>query len=90
VGFLRRLVGGGHSGGADKPAENEPDDTTADADGPDDAERARELEVLREDQARQDDLIRRQQRYASYAWEPPKQGGDRRSDDGQDDGADSR
>jgi hypothetical protein len=81
VGFLRRLFGGGSS--VDQPASDDHagetvGDVTA---GPDEAERAHELEVLREDQARQDDLIRRQQRYAAYSWEPPKQGGERRADD---------
>jgi hypothetical protein len=82
MGFLRRILGGGPAHNDDERAESEGDE-----DGPDEAERAHDLEVLREDQARQDDLIRRQQRYASYAWEPPKQGGDRRADDGQDEGS---
>ena len=47
-----------------------------------DDERARDLELLREDQDRLDDLALRQLRYAEYAWEPPAQGGERRADDG--------
>jgi hypothetical protein len=37
--------------------------------------------VLREDQARFDELAQRQLRYAEYAWQPPAQGGERRADD---------
>jgi hypothetical protein len=44
-------------------------------------ERSHELEVLREEQARLDELAQRQLRYADYAWTPPRQGGDRRADD---------
>ena len=36
-------------------------------------------EVLRRNALRQ--LSQRQLRYAAYAWQPPKQGGDRRADD---------
>jgi hypothetical protein len=28
-----------------------------------------------------DELSQRQLRYAAYAWQPPRQGGDRRADD---------
>lgn len=76
MGFLRRLLGGGDvdeatasSGAPANPAEIEAD------------ERARELELARFEQDRTDDLVRRQQRFASYAWTPPAQGGDRRADD---------
>ena len=48
---------------------------------PDALERQHELEVLREDQARLDELQQRQLRYAQYSWQPPDQGGDRRADD---------
>lgn len=84
---LRRLFGGA-------PAP-EGDDATADEDdaGPasgrpsyeegDAEERARELELLRAEQERLDDLVLRQQRYADRSWVPPAQGGPRRSDDGE-------
>ena len=78
MGFLRRLLGGN----------DEPDDSVvapesapvnpADLDA---AERERELELMRGEQARLDELTQRQLRYAKYAWEPPAQGGDRRADD---------
>lgn len=75
MGFLRRLLGGS------EPAPPAPakalDETDIEAD-----ERAHELEVLREDQARLDELAQRQLRYADYAWTPPAQGGERRADDG--------
>jgi hypothetical protein len=74
MGFLRRLLGGG-------------DPTPGDAATPisqaeiDAEERARELDLARFDQDRTDDLVRRQQRFASYSWTPPAQGGDRRAGD---------
>jgi hypothetical protein len=49
-------------------------------------ERARELDLLKQEQARLDELAQRQMRYADYAWEPPAQGGDRRADDADPDG----
>jgi hypothetical protein len=87
MGFLRRLLGGG-----DRAAEDESADVDAVGDGDDApfdrgqldaAERAHELEVLRAEQERLDELTQRQLRYASYAWQPPAQGGDRRADDGE-------
>jgi hypothetical protein len=45
-------------------------------------ERQRELDVLRDEQERLDELAKRQLRYAEYAWQPPAQGGERRADDG--------
>jgi hypothetical protein len=45
-------------------------------------ERAHELEVIKGEQARLDDLQQRQLRYAQYAWQPPAQGGERRAEDG--------
>ena len=85
---LRRLFGGG------PPAAEGRDATAAAIDpaspsGPPSAdeidaeERARELELLRAEQERLDDLIVRQQRYADQSWVPPSQGGPRRSDDGE-------
>ena len=46
-------------------------------------ERNHELQILRDEQARLDDLSQRQLRYAQYAWQPPAQGGTRRADDGE-------
>jgi hypothetical protein len=76
MGFLKRLLGGGSSG-SDEPASPPPDDPV-DVDA---VERAHELELARSEQDRLDDLSQRQLRYADYAWEPPKQGGERRADD---------
>jgi hypothetical protein len=76
VGFLRRLLGGDRDEPSGSP--------TADATGSGDVEadeRRHELEILREEQERMDDLTRRQLRYADYAWTPPAEGGDRRADD---------
>ena len=79
MGFLRRILGGG--GAADAPeAKAAPSDPTDQAQL-DAEERARDLELLREEQARMSELTRRQLRYADHAWRPPDQGGERRSGD---------
>lgn len=79
MGFLRRLLRGEPSSPSSEssPVEDQPG---ADGDGDAD-EHARDVDLLREDQERLDDLARRQLRYAQYAWEPPAQGGERRADD---------
>lgn len=70
--FLKRLLGGP----ADEPeATRDPAEVDAD-------ERAHELELLRAEQSRLDELRQRQLRYADRAWTPPAQGGERRADDG--------
>ena len=77
---LRRLFGGGES-----PAKSEeppPDATAIAAD-----EREYELDLLRSEQERLDDLAQRQLRYAEYAWEPPRQGGERRAEDADEPGS---
>jgi hypothetical protein len=79
MGFLRRLFGWDDTS-------NPRRDIEADADEPDPAaldasEREHELEVLRAEQDRLDELTQRQLRYADYAWQPPAQGGERRADD---------
>ena len=72
--FLRRLFGQGE--------ESQPDDDTPSETEPAEAEETQhELEVLREEQARHDELTERQLRYSQYAWQPPAQGGERRADD---------
>ncbi len=81
--FIRRLLGGDRPpGDAPKPSTETIVPTvaaeTADVDA---AERAHELDLLREEQARLDDLAQRQLKYAHYSWEPPRQGGERRADD---------
>lgn len=77
MGFLRRLLGGGQPSDAEPERPAEP----AEAAEIDAAEREHELEVLREEQGRLDDLAQRQLKYAHYAWQPPAQGGARRADD---------
>ncbi|HET8786744.1 MAG TPA: hypothetical protein VFM38_13980 [Candidatus Limnocylindrales bacterium] len=81
MGFLRRLLGGDAGAAENATPVADPAQATQHAVTADEEERARELEVLREDQARLDDLARRQLRYAEYAWQPPAQGGERRADD---------
>ena len=86
MGFIRRLFGGGRSSEANPNPSTKAIDAARPADptGPADldaAERAYELEVLRQEQARLDDLTQRQLKYARYSWQPPAQGGDRRADD---------
>jgi hypothetical protein len=75
MGFLRRWLGG-HS-----PPETEPDEAV-DAAAADADEREHELDVLRSEHERLDELAQRQLRYAKYAWTPPAQGGERRAEDG--------
>ncbi len=72
MGFLKRLLGGREQ------VEPVPDIDPA---AVEEAERAHELDVLRAEQARFDELTERQLRYAKYAWQPPAQGGDRRAED---------
>jgi hypothetical protein len=75
VSFLRRVFGGGRADrersepSAGGPATAPPD------------EEARELDLLRAEQARLDPLRERQLRYADRSWTPPPQGGERRADD---------
>ncbi|HEY3522173.1 MAG TPA: hypothetical protein VGK63_00595 [Candidatus Limnocylindrales bacterium] len=72
--FIRRWLGG--------PAGGEPRDERDPTPGEIEAdERARDLELLRGEQSRLDDLRQRQLRYADRAWTPPVQGGERRADD---------
>jgi len=80
MGLLRRLLGGGsrNEPGPDDDAAR-PSPATSDEIAAD--ERAHELELLREEQARLGDLVLRQQRYADRSWVPPKEGGERRADD---------
>ncbi len=87
MGFLRRLLGGSSGSARDAEAAGETDA----ADDPSRSgavdieaeEKARELEVLRAEQERLGDLVRRQQRYADRSWVPPAQDGSRRADDGE-------
>ena len=79
MGFLRRLLGGGEAAEPDEPPSEPVDQAELDAE-----ERARELELLRDEQARMSELTRRQLRYADHAWRPPDQGGERRSGDEED------
>jgi hypothetical protein len=79
MGFLRRLLGGRDV--LDAPEAKEADSTEPDAPELDASERAHELEVLRAEHERFDELTERQLRYADYAWQPPAQGGERRADD---------
>jgi hypothetical protein len=76
---LRRLFGGGDEPASSKSSPADPASIAAD-------ERAYELDLLRGEQERLDELARRQLRYAEYAWEPPRQGGERRAEDGDEPG----
>ena len=75
MGFLRRLLGGNKTR-TDAPEAAPPDPAELEA-----AEREHELEVLRAEQERLDELTQRQLRYEKYAWQPPAQGGERRAED---------
>jgi hypothetical protein len=73
MGFLRRLLGGDDGS---RTSHAPVDAAEAEA-----AERQYELDLLREEQERMDELTRRQLRYESYSWAPPAEGGDRRAED---------
>ena len=73
MGFLRRLLGG-----EPPPAVAA---TPLEAAALEAEERQHELELLRGEQDRLDELAQRQLRYADYAWQPPAQGSERRADD---------
>lgn len=75
MGFLRRLLGG------NKTRTDAPKAIPADPAELDTAEREHELDVLRSEQERLDELTQRQLRYEKYAWQPPAQGGERRAED---------
>ncbi|HEY4634143.1 MAG TPA: hypothetical protein VIH00_09525 [Candidatus Limnocylindrales bacterium] len=80
MGFLRRLRA--RLRGSEAPAPT--GDHAPTASGPDDddaAEREHELELLRAEQERLDELSQRQLRYADHAWRPPAQGGPQRAGD---------
>jgi hypothetical protein len=90
---LRRLFGGGGTAGSADGAgkgDVETETTPPSAEETDAEERARELDLLRAEQARLGDLVLRQQRYADRKWVPPSQGGSRRSDDGEKDAREDR
>jgi hypothetical protein len=74
MGFLRRLLGGGDGPEAREATAVDPAELEA-------AERQHELDLLRDEQQRLDELTQRQLRYADYAWQPPAQGGERRAED---------
>jgi hypothetical protein len=79
--FLKRLFGGEGSA----PSEAAP---PLDPAAVQDEENARDRELLRDEAQRLDDeLLQRQLRYADRAWTPPAQGGTRRADDAESDGA---
>ena len=81
MGFLKRLLGGGdRQSDASAAAEAAPSAPTSPAEL-EAEERAHELEMLRAEQERLDELTQRQLRYEKYAWQPPAQGGERRAED---------
>jgi hypothetical protein len=71
---LRRWIGGGARPATLDSPPSDPSMVAAD-------EREYELDLLRGEQERLDELAQRQLRYADYAWEPPRQGGERRAED---------
>jgi len=75
MGFLRRLLRGNEAP-TEAPEAAPADPAALEAD-----EREHELEVLRAEQERLDELTQRQLRYEKYAWQPPAQGGERRAED---------
>ena len=76
--FLRRLLGGERGEADEGGASGTPRPTSEELL---EDEREHELEVMRDEAARLDDLQQRQLRYADRAWTPPAQGGEKRADD---------
>jgi hypothetical protein len=81
MGLLRRIFGGGRGNGEDETAAGIDDQGSQGSTDPDADERQHELDVLRAEAERLDELTQRQLKYADYAWQPPDQGGERRADD---------
>jgi hypothetical protein len=81
MGFLRRIFGGGRGSGDDVTTSGLDDDGANGSIEPDAEERQHELDVLRAEAERLDELTQRQLKYAEHAWQPPFQGGERRADD---------
>jgi hypothetical protein len=81
MGFLRRIFGGGR-GNSDETTAALGDDGEHASVEADAEERQHELDILRSEAGRLDELTRRQLKYADHAWKPPDQGGERRADDG--------
>jgi hypothetical protein len=82
MGFLRRIFSGRRGDEADEATaglDGGGEDGTFDQDA---EERQHELDVLRSEGERFDELTLRQLKYADHAWQPPAQGGERRADDG--------
>jgi hypothetical protein len=78
--FLQRFLDGSKRPDVSETHVADPADP-ADPAELDAAEREHELDILRGEQERLDELTQRQLRYADYAWQPPAQGGERRADD---------
>ena len=70
MGFLRRLFRGGGSAGDESAADPDGSSEPASID-PDAEERQHELDLLRSEAERLDELTQRQLRYAQYSWKPP-------------------
>ena len=81
MGFLRRLLGGGDGRSDESAAADAAPSAPASPAELEAEERAHELEMLRAEQERLDELTQRQLRYEKYAWQPPAQGGERRAED---------
>ena len=84
MGFLRRIFGSrssSSSGDDDETTTGVDDDGDVGSAEPDADERQHELDVLRAEAERLDELTQRQLKYAEYAWQPPDQGGERRADE---------
>jgi hypothetical protein len=80
--FLRRLIGGStRNVDSDAGSDDDRNDVKVDPVDVDAAERQHELDLLRGEQERLDELQQRQERYAQYAWTPPPQGGEIRAED---------
>lgn len=81
MGFLRRLLGASHDERDTDRPQDAGDRAGPGAVDPDEEERAHALDLARFEQDRTGDLVRRQQQYADRSWTPPAQGGERRSED---------
>lgn len=86
MGFLRRIrasLGGSDTSASPHPSSEGADGPTRSPADAEASERAYELDLLRAEQDRIDDLGLRQLRYQAYSWRPPAQGGQHRADEGE-------
>ena len=81
MGFLRRVFGGRRGNDPDEASAGVKHESEDGSVEPDVEDREHELDLLRAEAERLDELAQRQLKYAHHAWQPPAQGGELRADD---------